>query len=173
MLQSKLKQALISFKNLRVTLPYPSQPAPPPEGFRGQVAVDIGKCIGCGACAMVCPPRLINIDDLDGRRTLEFRLGRCTYCAMCADVCPVEAITLGQEFELATDDRGDLDIDVELLMAKCEHCGEAFTTRRIIDKLAAEVSKKLGMEPADMKWLHLCLNCRGAAELDKTSVAGG
>ncbi len=154
-------------------MPYPFEPAPPPEGFRGRVEVDLAKCIGCGACAMACPPRLINIADLDGKRILEFRLARCTYCAMCAEVCPAEAIALSREFELATDNKADLNLAVELSMVKCERCGEAFTTRRIRDKLAAEVSKELGMEPADMKWLSLCPNCRTAAELEKMSEAGG
>ncbi len=172
MLQSKLKEALICFKNLRVTLPYPFKPAPPPEGFRGRVEVDINKCIGCGACAVACPPRLISITDLDGKRVLEFQLGRCTYCARCAEVCPVEAIKLSQEFELATDNKADLNIAVELFMVKCERCGEAFTTQRIRNKLATEVSKELGMEPADMKWLGLCPNCRTAAEVEKMSEAG-
>lgn len=34
MLGSKLKEAIICLKNLRVTLPYPFQPAPPADGFR-------------------------------------------------------------------------------------------------------------------------------------------
>jgi len=171
-LKSKLKEALICFKNLRVTLPYPFKPAPPPEGFRGRVEFNIDKCIGCGACAVACPPRLITITDLDGKRTLDFRLGRCTYCARCAEVCPVEAIKLGQEFELATDNKADLNITAELLMVKCERCGEAFTTQRIMNKLATEVSKELGMDPADMKWLGLCPKCRTAAEVEKVSQAG-
>jgi len=172
MLGSKFKEALICLKNLRVTLPYPFQPSPPPEGFRGRVQVDINKCIGCGACAMVCPPRLIMLTDQDSKRILEYQLGRCTYCARCAEVCPVEAITMSQEFELATDNKADLNITVELLMVKCERCGEAFTTQRIMNKIATEVSKELGMEPADMKWLSFCPNCRTSVEVQKISEVG-
>jgi formate hydrogenlyase subunit 6/NADH:ubiquinone oxidoreductase subunit I len=171
MLLSKLKEALICFKNLRVTLPYPFQPAPPPPGFRGRVEVDINKCIGCGACAVACPPKLIDIKDLDDKRILDFQLGRCTYCARCAEVCPTVAITMTPDFELATDNKADLNISVELTMVKCEHCGEAFTTQRIMHKLATEVSKELGMEPADMKWLHLCPECRTTSEVEKMMEA--
>lgn len=173
MLASKIKEALICFKNLRVTLPYPFQPAPPPPGFRGRVEIDVDRCIGCGACAINCPPKLIRITDLDGKRILDFQMGRCTYCARCAEVCPTSAINMSQEFELATDNKADLNIRVELLMVQCGRCGEAFTTRRILDKLASEVSKELGIEPGDMTWLGLCPNCRTAAELEKMSEAGG
>lgn len=172
MLVSKLKEALICFKNLRVTLPYPFQPAPPPPGFRGRVEIDIDKCIGCGACAVACPPRLIEIRDMDGKRILEFRMGRCTYCARCAEVCPTVAITMTSDFELTTDNKADLDVSVELTMVHCGHCGKAFTTRRILNKLATEVSKELGMEPADMQWLHLCPECRIASEVEKMNEAG-
>jgi len=165
MIVSKLKEALICFKNLRVTLPYPYQPAPPEEGFRGQVDVNIDKCIGCGACANACPPRLISIIDQDTRRTIKFVLGRCTYCARCAEVCPEDAITLTREFELATNDKNDLLITVDLNMAKCERCSKLFTTQRMIDKLAEKLPTAVEIEPdAVAKWLNTCPDCRRLIE---------
>jgi hydrogenase-4 component H len=171
MLGSKFKEALICLKNLRVTLPYPAQPAPPAEGFRGRLEVNIDKCIGCGACANACPPRLISIIDLDGRRNIEFVLGKCTYCARCAEVCPEKAISMSKEFELATGDKSDLNITVELIMVKCEQCGTAFTTQRIVDKLTRELSKGIDIELAALDWLKLCPNCRKLREGQKISEA--
>ena len=167
MIASKLKEAIICLKNLRVTLPYPAQPATPAEGFRGRLEVNIDKCIGCGACASACPPRLINIIDTDTIRTIEFALGKCTYCARCADVCPEEAINMTKEFELATEDKNDLNIIVELIMARCEQCGTAFTTQRIMEKLMAKVPKEIEIEPAALDWLNLCPNCRKLREGQK------
>jgi formate hydrogenlyase subunit 6/NADH:ubiquinone oxidoreductase subunit I len=172
MLRSKLKEAVICFKNLRVTLPYPAQPAPAPEGFRGRLEIDIDKCIGCGACAIACPPRLINIVDLDSKRTFEFVLGKCTYCARCAEVCPEQAIAMSREFELATENKGDLNITMELTMAKCQDCGTAFTTQRVIDKLAAVLPEKIEIEPAALDWLNLCPDCRKLREVHKLTEAG-
>jgi len=172
MLRSKLKEALICLKNLRVTLPYPAQPAPPAEGFRGRLEVDINKCIGCGACANACPPRLISVIDLDTRRTIEFVLGKCTYCARCAEVCPEEAINMSKEFELATEDKKDLNITVELIMVKCDRCGTAFTTQRIVNKLMAKVPDEIEIEPAALDWLKFCPNCRKLREAQKISEAG-
>jgi len=172
MLGSKLKEALICFKNLRVTLPYPAQSAPPAEGFRGRLEIDIDKCIGCGACAIACPPRLINIVDLDTKRTFEFALGKCTYCARCAEICPEQAITMSREFELATENKSDLNITMELTMVKCQECGTAFTTQRIRDKLMAVLPKKIEIEPAALDWLKLCPDCRRLQEVHKLTEAG-
>jgi hydrogenase-4 component H len=160
MIVSKLKEALICLRNLRVTLPYPYQPAPPEEGFRGRINIDIDKCIGCGSCANACPPRLISVIDQDTRRIIKFALGRCTYCARCAEVCPEDAITMTREFELATNDKNDLLITVDLNMAKCERCGKLFATQRMVDKLTKELPEKIEIEPSTMKWLNICPDCR-------------
>lgn len=167
MLRSKLKEAIICFKNLRVTLPYPAQPAIPAEGFRGRLEIDLNKCVGCGACANACPPRLIGITNLDSRRTIDFVLGKCIYCARCADVCPEQAITMSQEFELATTNKSDLNISVELNMVKCQECGTAFTTKRIVDKLMAILPEKIEIEPAAIDWLKLCPDCRRIKEVHR------
>ena len=172
MLVSKLKEAIICFKNLRVTLPYPFQPAFAPEGFRGRVQLDIDKCIGCAACAIACPARLINITDREMKRVLEFALGKCTYCARCAEVCPVQAITMSREFELATANKSDLNIEAELVLAKCQKCDTGFTTQRIIDKLMKALPEEIDIEPAALDWLRLCPDCRRIREGLKLAEAG-
>ena len=164
MLGSKLKEAIICLKNLRVTLPYPFQPAPPADGFRGRLEVDIDKCIGCGACIHACPPRLITMTDRDSTRTIEFALGRCTYCARCAEVCPEKAIRMSKEFELSTDDKKDLTISAELVLAKCGQCGAAYTTQRIVNKLLSQLPKEIGIEPAALEGLKRCPACRKLSE---------
>ena len=171
MLVSKLKEAMICLKNLRVTLPYPFQPAPPADGFRGRLELDISKCIGCGACINACPPRLIRMMDQDSRRTIEFALGRCTYCARCAEVCPERAISMTKEFELSTEDKKDLNITAELVMARCGQCSAAYTTQRIVDKLINQVAKEIGVEAAAQDWMKLCPNCRRVHEAQNIGEA--
>jgi hydrogenase-4 component H len=120
MIVSKLKEALICFKAGRVTLPYPFAPREPADGFHGRVVVDAEKCVGCGGCAEVCPPRCIEVSDPNPeKRVLDFLLERCTYCARCAEVCPEEAITVTKEFETATNDRQDMHMHVEVFMSTC------------------------------------------------------
>jgi len=78
-----------------------------PEGFRGKLAYDFDKCIGCGMCLKVCPANALEaykiIDpkkDKKANRMVFFR-GKCTYCEECAVVCPVSAIVLTENFMMA------------------------------------------------------------------------
>ncbi len=136
MIVSKLKEAIICLSAGRVTLPYPFAPNPPAPGFRGKVAVDPEKCIGCGGCANVCTPRAIEVTDPSQElRVIEFFLERCTYCARCAEVCAEEAISVTEEFETATNDTEDMHIKVEVYMGSCQRCGRCFETSTALDKL--------------------------------------
>jgi len=136
MIVSKLKEALICLKAGRVTLPYPFAPREPEEGFHGRVAVDAEKCIGCGGCAEVCPPRCIELTDPSrGKRILRFFLERCTYCARCAEVCPEKAITVTKEFETATNDPQDMHIQVEVFMSTCGRCGRCYEPPTPLDRI--------------------------------------
>jgi ferredoxin len=51
--------------------------------------VDVGNCIGCGACEDACPSEAIKVDDvakIDG--------DKCTDCGACVDECPQGCISL-------------------------------------------------------------------------------
>ena len=142
MFRAKVKEAIICFSNLRVTLPYPFEPRVPVGDFRGKLEIDQKKCIGCGGCANVCPARLIRVFD-DGEKTkMIFHLERCTYCARCAEVCPEDAIKMTKEYETVTDNKDDLTIEQEIYMATCQRCGRCFETDNAIDKLPTKRMRK-------------------------------
>ena len=69
-LVSELKEAVLCLQAGQVTLGYPFQPHAPEGNFRGKVVVDTAQCIGCGACAAVCPTGAIEIEDRAGERVL-------------------------------------------------------------------------------------------------------
>ncbi len=165
MLISKLKEIVLCLKAGRVTLAYPF--VSENEGhlgsptFRGRPTIDGEKCLGCGACAQVCPPRLITLTDRNNIRTLELDYSRCTYCGRCQDVCPTGAASLTREFELATDSREDIKVRVELSLVKCKACSKPFTTGRMIEKLEKEFVPEWMKEKTEPpKWLQLCPDCR-------------
>jgi len=86
-------------------------PVPVTEGFRGKIAYNREKCIGCQLCIRVCPARVIAFKPEE--KKIRLYVARCTYCAQCVDVCPVGALSRSQEFLLANYDRFAPDLVVE------------------------------------------------------------
>lgn len=56
--------------------------------------VDVGKCVGCGKCAAVCPVADIKIGE-DNHPHWQHN-GRCLTCFACYHHCPVKAIEFGR-----------------------------------------------------------------------------
>ncbi|MFH1066710.1 MAG: NADH-quinone oxidoreductase subunit I [bacterium] len=102
-----------------VTMQYPEQKWPTPEGYRGApvlVKDEEGreKCVSCQLCEFVCPPRAIRItpgklaaSSPDAHvekapQAFEIDMLRCIYCGLCAEVCPEEAIFLKKDLSVFT-----------------------------------------------------------------------
>jgi NAD-dependent dihydropyrimidine dehydrogenase PreA subunit len=54
--------------------------------------IDEARCVGCGACYVVCPVdgSVFAIPD----KTIVLRPELCVGCGSCVEICPVIAITL-------------------------------------------------------------------------------
>ena len=74
----------------------PCQEACPRDAIKrsatGAVVADQSKCIGCGACSVVCPFGVPAIDPRTNRAYIE--PAGCQGCGICASVCPRKAIRL-------------------------------------------------------------------------------
>jgi hydrogenase-4 component H len=135
-LMSKIKETLLCLKAGKVTLPYPANPRPVPERFRGRPVFNPEKCIGCAGCANNCPAREILLSDkCQEIRVVRYIGRRCTYCGRCADLCPEKAITMSKEYENATAAIRDIRQDFEVWMGTCQRCGRCYTAARPIDGL--------------------------------------
>lgn len=157
LLTAKIRQVALVLGAGKVTLEYPAKPHDPATGFRGLPAIDGERCLGCGACAHVCPARLLTLTTDDDRLVLTADFARCTYCARCADVCPTGAFQMTQRFETAVDDPARLTARVELAMAICTNCGRptGHSTHMV-----QHLSKKLGVNHSTA---DLCPDCRKRA----------
>uniref|UniRef100_A0A7V5XH12 4Fe-4S dicluster domain-containing protein n=1 Tax=Thermodesulfobacterium geofontis TaxID=1295609 RepID=A0A7V5XH12_9BACT len=135
------------------TTKYPFEPYTPPEGFRGKPQPSQDGCIGCGACAEVCPAEAIHIKEkifeIDGKkigvRVLVWHYDECIFCGQCARYCTtreekIPGVVMSREFDLATTNRKELkseEIKKELVL--CSYCGSVISTKEHL----LYISKKL------------------------------
>jgi NAD-dependent dihydropyrimidine dehydrogenase PreA subunit len=57
------------------------------------LAVEEGKCKGCGACVEVCPKGVFRLDRLGNeRKSRALFLEECVQCTACVRQCPEHAI---------------------------------------------------------------------------------
>lgn len=126
----ELKEAIRALIKGPYTSPFPFKPHTPYERFRGKPYFHEEDCVGCAACAQVCPSRAIefedHITDNQAKRVLTIHLDLCIFCGQCEANCLTEkGIKLSQEFDLATTEkRQDLKQSIEKKMIRCDCCGE-------------------------------------------------
>ena len=93
------------------------------DRFRGEVIMPHNednehRCTGCSACEIACPNGTIEIiwdrkENEEGKKKkvldkFIYHLQMCTMCGLCIPACPTDAIKMGQGFEHAVFDRGEL-----------------------------------------------------------------
>ena len=132
---------LISHK---VTVQYPEEKTPQSPRFRGLHALrrypnGEERCIACQLCEAVCPAVAITIESEqreDGtRRTTRYDidLAKCIYCGFCEESCPVDAIVETRHFEYHGEQRGDLLMTKEQLLAIGERFEEQIAADRMVE----------------------------------------
>ncbi len=166
-----LAQAMRAVLSPPFTTRFPAEPLEPVEGFRGRPRYDEAGCIGCGACAEVCPAKCIDlVDDTSvtpAVRRLVQHLDACIWCGQCARYCPTQrGITMSREFDCVGFAPGDFEERVEKALALCEVCGEVIAPVDQLRWLADRLGPIAFANPALMGVAarDLGLTCEGPAD---------
>ena len=143
----ELKEAVEAFFKGPYTHPFPKEPTPVPDNLRGRPKFDPDICIGCGACHEICPPRAIDLEEVevDGKmiRRLTQHYDICIFCGQCEYHCTTEGgIKLSTEYELSGFDRSIMTEVCEKEMVQCELCGKWFATKDQMKWLAERLGTR-------------------------------
>ena len=138
-----LKEAVTALISGPFTTKFPFEEHVPAERFRGKPEYQDEHCVGCGACAAVCPAEAIDVKDSIENRTREltYHSDHCIFCGQCQAHCITEkGIVLTHEFDLACFSLEDCAESITKELVVCQDCGEVVGTREHIEWVA----KKLG-----------------------------
>jgi formate hydrogenlyase subunit 6/NADH:ubiquinone oxidoreductase subunit I len=135
-----------------------------PQGFRGNPQVDQTKCVGCGACAHVCPADAIEIVGNGAERRVRFMHKDCIFCGSCQDVCPSEAVELRAGRKEWFEAKETSLSEARLSVRRCRLCGAphmpeaqvAWALRRLDDQLVLGATDREMVE----RCLGICMQCR-------------
>jgi len=148
----ELKEAIRAAFGPRFTTRYPFGPLIPFEGFRGQPRFQEDSCIGCKACAEVCPALAITVvDNTDADppvRRLVQHGDKCIFCGQCELNCTTkEGIKLTPEYDLATLDMSTLVEPIEHELVICEACDVVVGTKKHLRWVAEKLGAKAYANP--------------------------
>jgi NADH-quinone oxidoreductase subunit I len=118
----------------RFTYQYPFEVRPTAPRYHGRHYLNrhpdgLEKCVGCELCAWACPADAIYVEGGDNTEEERYSPGerygaiyqinylRCIFCGLCIEACPTRSLTMGNEYELALDNRQDLIYTKEQLLA--------------------------------------------------------
>ena len=131
----EIKEALTAVAKGPYTHPFPKEPTPIPENLRGAPKYNPDYCIGCGACAEVCPADAISVKEIkqDGKtiRRLTCNYANCIFCGECQLNCTTEkGIQLSNEYELSYFDEAEAKESIDHEMLVCEICGKSIAPKK-------------------------------------------
>ena len=151
----ELKEAIRAVVLGPYTSKFPAEPSPAAEAYRGEGQFDEKQCIGCGACAEVCPADAIRIVDHTDQdppvRSIIRHHDECIFCGQCEAQCTTEkGVHLTNEYELSCFDRNDCIVSIDKELELCEMCGAVITTRDHLKWIAGKLGAKRYANPTLM-----------------------
>ncbi len=135
-----------------------------PATHRGHPQVDQGKCIGCAACAHVCPAQAVAVEDGEQERQIRFTHQDCIFCATCKDVCPTQAVSLDTSVAPWFGAKDASQSISRVPLARCAVCGSAYApaeqVRWSVKKIEEGVAMDAAVRAQFARSIALCPACR-------------
>lgn len=128
----------------KITVQYPEEKTPQSFRFRGlhalrRYANGEERCIACKLCEAICPALAISIESEereDGTRrtkSYDIDLTKCIFCGFCEESCPVDSIVETRIFEYHGEEKSDLYMTKEKLLAVGDKYEEQIAADRADD----------------------------------------
>jgi ech hydrogenase subunit F len=77
---------------------------------RGNISIEIEKCIHCSICAKRCPTDALTVTK-DPEKTWSIDRMKCCQCTYCVEVCPKKCLHNETDFSAAgTDRKGSIEV---------------------------------------------------------------
>lgn len=130
--------------------------------------VNARQCIGCRACASVCPAGLITLSDTDHQRTVWFAATCAEDCERCAMACPTGAISLGEPAPGVSAEGTRLEFKLQ----PCRACGRPVATVEMLARLRSVIPTAVQFDRERNAWLDLCPSCRQQMEAQRIAPKG-
>ena len=109
------------FQNLRkgtVSFRLPHRHECTSDEYRGLIQNDASRCIGCGACAYVCPTAAIEVKRSADKYSWSYDPGKCTFCARCIDRCRPNTLSIESKLPPLYSVQGELKQVLEMVRKK-------------------------------------------------------
>jgi len=159
----ELREAFTALIKGPYTTKFPKEAAPAAPAYRGKPEFQPDYCVVCGACANVCPSKVIEIEEglaPRGKRKMILHYDRCIFCGECERNCLTEkGIHLTGKYDLAVLDRKLCVEEIEDDLVFCEHCQAPVTTRKhlnwLVEKLGPYVFSNPNLFMASHRELEL------------------
>jgi len=140
----ELKEAITSLFSKPYTTKFPKKPSVPYPRFRGRIEFDEEQCIGCGACAEVCPANAREIKDIPEKRVRKviYHLDMCILCGQCVAYCITKkGIYHTLDYDMVHTDKKSFYYEIEKELVLCERCGRPITTKDHLLWIAEKVKE--------------------------------
>jgi len=138
------------------------------EGY-GFPEYDSEKCIGCGACYVMCPEEVIQLSDVEGTRSIGHFYFNCRTCKKCEEVCPEDAIEIKIGFDLNSFLSSEPVNDVDLELRECKVCGNYFAAELHMANIKQVISE--GNEEENVEGVEFPMDIFEVCPVCKRNIA--